>query len=139
MELENLDIATLGDMYLGLENNLELKNALEVELHNRIDNNTNFSREHLVRESIVNRRALEIQFIPTTESYNNYGRNIIVVVSENEDLEGLLQNFASKPPINTFGNIRLRVLIENNLTQELIEALYYDGIDTSHISQILIV
>jgi hypothetical protein len=137
MELENLDIETLGDMYLGLENNPELKSALETELQNRIDNNTNFSREYLVRESIVNNHALGIQFIPNTESYNNYGRNITVAVSENEDLEGLIQNYTANPPINTFGNIRLRVLVDNNLTQEQIEALDNEGIDTSHISHIL--
>lgn len=49
MELKNLDIETLGDIYLGIENNPELKNVIEAELQNRINNNTNFSREHLVQ------------------------------------------------------------------------------------------
>ena len=94
-------------------------------------------QENIWYKSIANRHALGIHFIPTTESYNNYGRNITVTVSENEDLESLFQNFAANPPINTFGNIRLRVLVENNLTPEQIETLDDEGIDTSHISSVL--
>jgi hypothetical protein len=139
MKLENLDTETLGDMYIGLENNPELANAIEVELENRIAINTNYSREHLFRESIINRHALGIHFIPTTESFNNYGSSITVAVSENENLEALLENYAANPPLNTFGNIRLRVLVENNLSQEQIEAIDNEGIDTSHISHIITV
>lgn len=137
MELENLDIDTLCELYIGAENNLILKAEIEEELTNRVANNTNYSRESLVQTSIVNNHALGIQLIPTTESFNKYGRNITVAVSENEELEGLLQNYAANPPINTFGNIRLRVLVPNGLTQAQIEALENDGIDTSHISTII--
>jgi len=126
MELENLNIDTLCELYIGAENNLILKAQIEEELTNRIDNNTNYSRESLVRTSIVNNHALGIQLIPTTESYNNYGRNVTVAVSENEELEGLLQNYAANPPKNTFGNIKLRVLVPNGLTQAQIEALEND-------------
>ena len=139
MKLEKLDTETLGDMYIGLENNPELANAIEVELENRIAINTNYSREYLFRESIINRRALGIHFIPTTESFNNYGSSITVAVSASENLEALLENYSANPPLNTFGNIRLTVLVENNLSQEQIEALNNEGIDTSHISHIITV
>lgn len=137
MELENIDIDTLCEMYIGAENNLLLKSEIGAELANRVANNTNYSRESLVRTSVVNNHALGIQLIPTTESYNSFGRNITVAVSENDELEGLLQNYAANPPINTFGNIRLRVLVPNGLTQAQIDALENEGIDTSHISTIL--
>ncbi|WP_055437647.1 hypothetical protein [Lacinutrix algicola] len=137
MELENLDMETLSDMYLGLSDNLELKIALEAELQSRIGNNTRYSREHLVQNSFMNRGALGIHFIPTTDSYNNYGYNITVTVSENEELEGLVQNALSTPQINTYGNIRLRNLVQGNLTQEQVDALENEGIDISHISHII--
>lgn len=139
MKLENLDTETLGDMYIGLENNPELADAIQVELENRIAINTNYSREHLFRESIINNHALGIHFIPTTESFDNYGSSITAAVSANENLQALLENYAANPQLNTFGNIRLRVLVENNLSQEQIEAIENEGIDTSHISHIFTV
>ncbi|MEW7281317.1 hypothetical protein ABW636_22230 [Aquimarina sp. 2201CG1-2-11] len=137
MDIEKLDIETLGDFYLGFEEDHPLKDPVMTELQKRIDENTNFSKEHLVQMSIVHGRALGINFIPGSESFNNYGRNITVTVSDNEDIEVLLQNYASNPPIYTYGNIRLSVLVAHNLTQEQINSLANEGIDTFHISSVL--
>ena len=124
MELEGLDIQTLGMMYLASENNQVLRAAIGEELQHRIADNNYCSRERLFQISIVQNHSIGINFIPTSDAFNSFGPNITVAVSEeNNDLEELMQNYASNPPINTYGNIRLRVLVPDYLTQEQIDDL----------------
>ena len=137
MELNDMDLEMLIQLYQtdGLDEALRAEVSQELQV--RTANNQQFSREYLFRTSIVQNHALGLNFIPTTEAYSNYGPNITVAVSEdNNDLELLAQNLHRTPPVNTYGNIRLRLLVQNNLSKDQADSLENIGIDTSHIASV---
>lgn len=138
MDLTEFDLNTLEILWQTSNGNLDFKAAVENELRMRIVNNTIYSREYLFNVSQIQNHALGINFIPTSEAYNNYGPNITVsMLLDDEELIELGQNFIANPPVNTFGNIKAKALVKDSLTTDQINNLETIGFDTSNILSVL--
>lgn len=138
MNLTQMELSELNILWQASGGNPALKEAIENELQARIGNNQNFSIEYLFRISMLQNHALGINFIPSSEAYNLYGPNITVsLILEGEELEGIGKNYYAQPPVNSYGNVKVQVLVNENLTPVQIEHLKTEGFNTSDILEIL--
>jgi hypothetical protein len=138
MDLTQLELSALNILWQASGGNPEFKAAIENELQARIANNQNYSIEYLFNISMLQNHALGINLIPSSEAYNLYGPNITVsLILEGDQLEHIGRNYFAQPPVNSFGDIKVEVLVKDNLTPEQIENLKSEGINTSHILEII--
>lgn len=85
--------------------NQELKLQIEAELKRHITTNTRFCKEDFVQQVHVQKKVTNVTFIPTSDSYNEHGRNVTIVkllLSDDEKVQ-LLENLANSLP--TYGEI----------------------------------
>jgi hypothetical protein len=138
MNLLELDVHRLTILWQASGGNPQLKALIETELQNRIVLNKNFSLEYLFKVSKVQNHAITISFIPTTDSYNEYGANVTIdLLLSDSEMKELLKNFSANPPINTFGQIRAKALVKDNLTENQISRLENIGFHTNEILEVL--
>ncbi len=138
MELEKFDLHRLTILWQASNSNLELRKLIEAELKRRIVGNTNFSRECLFQICKMQNHAITISFIPTTDAYRNYGAHVTVdIILSDEEIEEMIQNYSAKPPINTSGQVKAKVLVTDSLTQEQIKGLETIGFHTREILETL--
>ncbi len=138
MTLRELDIHKLTLLWQASGGNPQLKALIESELQNRIVLNKNFSREYLFKVSKILNHAITISFIPTTDSYNEYGANVTIdLLLSDSEMEELLKNLSANPPINTYGQIRAKALVKDNLTENQILRLQNIGFHTNEILEVL--
>lgn len=138
MNLQNLDIHRLSILWQASGGNPQLKRLIEIELQKRVVTNTNFSREYLFKVSKIQNHAITIIFIPTTESFNEYGDNVTVdLLLDDSEFEELIKNYSSNPPINTSGQLRAKVLVKDKLTEQQISRLENIGFHTNEILEVL--
>lgn len=134
MNFQNMDLGHLILLWQTSDGNPELKQQIEIELQNRISNNSNFSREFIFDVTRVRNRACGIEFIPTSEAYRRYGASIVMemLLTEAEFAEMYSNRFA-EPPINTQGIVKARILVNGNLNAEQIESIANTGFHTRDI------
>ncbi|MFA5433871.1 MAG: hypothetical protein WC319_13585 [Candidatus Paceibacterota bacterium] len=138
MDLKTIDLNGLTILWLASGGNPELKALIESELKIRTETNTNFSREYLFKVSKIQNHAITISFIPTTDSYNEYGANVTIdLLLTDIEMEELLKNYSSNPPINTSGQIRAKALVKDNLTVNQLSRLENIGFQTKEILEVL--
>lgn len=138
MDLTQMELSALNTLWQVSGGNPTLKEAIENELQARIANNQNFSIEYLFKISKLQNHSFGINFIPSSEAYNSYGPNITVsLILEGEELEEITENYFAQPPVNSYGNVKVKVLVKDNLTPEQIEDLKTEGFNTSDILEIL--
>jgi hypothetical protein len=138
MDLKTFDLNGLTILWQASGGNPQLKALIESELKIRTDTNTNFSREYLFKVSKVQNHAITISFIPTTDSYNVYGANVTIDLLLNDsDMKELLKNYSANPPINTNGQLRAKLLVKDNLTEDNIKRLEEIGFHTNEILEVL--
>lgn len=138
MELKTLDLNGLTILWQASGGNPELKALIESELKMRIEVNRNFSREYLFKVSKIQNHAITVTFIPTTESFNEYGANVTVdLLLDDSEFEELIKNYSSNTPINTSGQLRAKVLVKDKLTEQQISRLENIGFHTNEILEVL--
>jgi len=138
MNLQDLDAHRLTILWQASGGNPELKVIIENELQKRIATNTNFSREYLFKVSKIQNHAITISFIPTTDSYNEYGANVTIdLLLSNRELEEFLKNYSANPPMNTSGQLRAKALVKDKLTEDQISRLKNIGFHTNEILEVL--
>ena len=138
MNLQEIDVHRLTILWQASGGNPELKVIIEKELQKRIATNTNFSREYLFKLSKIQNHAITISFIPTTDSYNEYGANVTVdLLLSDIEMEELLRNYSSNPPINTNGQLRAKALVKDKLNENQLSRLENIGFHTSEILEVL--
>ena len=138
MNLQDLDAHRLTILWQASGGNPELKVIIENELQKRIATNTNFSREYLFKVSKIQNHAITISFIPTTDSYNEYGANVTIdLLLSNSEMEEFLKNYSANPPINTSGQLRAKALVKDKLNEDQLSRLENIGFHTNEILEIL--
>ncbi|MGQ1947490.1 hypothetical protein ACT3CD_10385 [Geofilum sp. OHC36d9] len=138
MNLQELDVHRLTILWQASGGNLQLKKLIESELQKRIVSNTNFSREYLFKVSKVQNHAITISFIPTTDSYNEYGANVTVdLLLDDVEMEELLKNYSAKSPINTSGQLKAKALVKDRLNENQLSRLENIGFHTKEILEVL--
>lgn len=138
MELEQYDLNGLTILWQASIRNQVLRTAIENELQVRILANKNFSREYLFIVCKVKNHAITVSFIPTSEAYNSYGQHITIdILLDDTEMTEMINNYSSKPPINTAGQIKAKPLVTDGLTDEQIDRLINVGFHTSEILETL--
>jgi len=138
MDLQDFDLDRLTILWQASSGNLDFRNLIENELQNRIVNNDRFSREYLFQVCKVNNRVITISFIPTSEAYNRYGSHVTVDINlTDEELEEMIKNYHTNPPINSTGQIRARAVVTDNLSTDQIRDLAEIGFHTNEILETL--
>lgn len=138
MNLQEYDIHKLTKLWQASNGNPDFKKLVEQELQNQTLANTNFSREYLFKVSKVQKHTITISFIPTTDSYKDYGEYIRVdLLFCDKEIEELLRNYSQIPPINTFGILRAKALDKEKLTEIQIAKLEQKGFHTQEILEVL--
>jgi len=138
MNLQDLDVHRLTILWQASGGNTQLKDLIENELQKRIATNKNFSREYLFKVSKIQNHAITISFIPTTDSYNEYGANVTIdLLLSNSEMEEFLKNYSANPPINTSGQLRAKALVKDKLNEDQLSSLENIGFHTNEILEIL--
>lgn len=115
-----------------------LKEIVVQELRSRIMVNQNFSKEYFFDICKLKGHAVTVSFIPTSNAFRNYGKQVTIhMLLEQDEIAELSKNYSSVPPVNTFGLLKAKALIEDNLTPEQIMRLEKIGFHTSEVLQIL--
>ncbi|MGZ5244695.1 MAG: hypothetical protein ACXWEY_16655 [Bacteroidia bacterium] len=134
MNLTNLTLDSLWTFLDACTANPLLKSKIEAELQHRIPPTKKFSREYLYSVNIVGKKALIIYFIPATDSFEQYGRKIVVnMVLDDETKEALSKNYASKPTVRSHGKVKADSLIIEGITEEQRKLLKTQGFNTEDI------
>lgn len=111
MNIHEMDIKTLMIIWETSHRNLFLKNQIEIELQKRIPNNNIFYREYFFNICKIKDHAITVFFLPTSNAFKNYGKNISIdVIYSDEEINELVRNYRSEPSIKTFGMIRAKIL-----------------------------
>jgi hypothetical protein len=132
--LKELDLHSLATLWQTSARNELLRASIEGELKNLIPSNNKFSREYLFQVCKIKNHAIGISFIPTTEAYQRYGPNVTIdVILSNQEMEEMIKNYSSKPPINTSGQVKAKALVTGGLTEEQIMNLENIGFHTNEI------
>lgn len=138
MELKTFDLNRLTILWQASGGNPELKALIESELKIRTEGNTKFSREYLFKISKIQKHAITISFIPTTDSYNEYGANLTIdLLLSDSEIEELLKNYSENPPINSSGQLRAKALVKDKLNEDQVSRLENIGFQTNEILEVL--
>ena len=135
--MEKLNLSELTIYWEASDENLVLKSSIESEMQKRIASNRQYSREFLFKKSIVEKHSIGIIFLPTTESYKYYGQNITIeILLDESEFKVIYTNYSSKPPINTEGRLKAKLLVKDNLNESQIERLRTIGFHTNEILEV---
>lgn len=137
MDLKQLDLFNLNTLWEASSDNIDLKTKLENEFQVRIENNQQYSREDLFEISIIEKHAMGIWFIPTSNAYNSYGPHVTVsLILNKEELSSIGKNLILKPRVRTFGVVKVEVLVSRRFTSSQVEKLKQEGFNTNEILRI---
>jgi hypothetical protein len=138
MNLQELELTHLVTLLEAAGGNALLRSQIESELHNRIQNNTNYSREYFFDISKIKNHAITVSFIPTSKSFGMYGPSLTIdIVLTDEEMQEMTKNYSSNPPINTAGIIKAKILVKDNLSDEQIANASDVGFHTNEVFEIL--
>jgi hypothetical protein len=138
MSLKEIETEQLVMLWQASDGNPLLKQQIESEFQNRIANNSNFSREYFFEICKVKKHAITVSFIPTSDSYNNYGPHLTIdIILTDEELQEQIRNYSAKPPLHTSGQIKAKVLIKDNLSKQQITRAAEVGFHTKDVFEVL--
>lgn len=138
MDLRNYDLKGLSILWDTSVLNPALRLSIEIELKSRISINQGFTIEFLFQHCIMRNHAINVSFIPTSNAYASYGREVTVnILFDDIEKEKLLMRVLKEPNIQTFGQVRAKALLPEKLTIEQIEQLENVGFQTNEILEIL--
>jgi len=133
-----MDTASLTLLWGASVHNPEFKKAIEEELKLRIEKNKNFSREYFFKVCTINNHAITLKFIPTSNSFKNYGEHVtITIILDANEVKELMNNYSSDPPINTYGQLKAKLLVTDDHTPEQIQNIATNGFNTGDIFEVL--
>jgi len=137
MEFKEMNISQLSALWEVSEGNVVIRNAIENELEVRRANNNSFSIEYIYKVCKKQNHAMNVTFIPASEAYKSFGKHITmdILVTEEEALV-IYEHMYATPPINTYGYVKAKSLISNELTNEQAEELAYRGFHTGDIAEV---
>lgn len=137
MNLSNINLGALVDLWHTSYKNPILKSQIEVELQKRIPGNDKFYREYFFQICKIKNSAITIYFIPTSDAYKSYGASLgIDIILSDEELGELIKNYSSKPIIKTGGIIRAKILGKTNLTLHQITMIAEEGFDLRNVYEV---
>ena len=133
MDLLNQTLDSLYIIWEGTEEGSTERERVEKELQYRVKTNKKYSIEDIFYFS--RRHAIGIYFIPSTESFSIYGKQIIVepIISE-EDLSKIINNHTNN--IKTYGYVKAKSLVTQMLSKEQIDKLEKIGFQTCEVFEI---
>jgi hypothetical protein len=138
MNISTIDLGGLVTLWKVSDGNPPLKLELENELQQRISQNFNFSREAFFEISKVKNHAIGVSFIPTSDAFREYGENVTIdMLLTDDEMKEMIINYSSKPPVNSQGWIRCKVLVKDGLNDDQIKALETTGFHTRDVFEIL--
>lgn len=138
MDILKIDIGQLIMLWQASDGNPELKQQIEIEFQNRIATNSNFSLEYCFQICIIEKHAITIYFIPTSEAYKRYGSDLTIdMLLSDEETQNLMKSYSAKT--QTTGIVKGKVLVTGNLTKEQIAQAASIGFHTGDISEMLVV
>jgi len=89
------------------DGNPELKQQIEEELAIEINQNESYCRETVFHLSHIQNKAVSIEFIPTSKSFNQYGQYVTINLRlTEEEIEDLTNNLLPDGNKRTFGSLR---------------------------------
>jgi hypothetical protein len=134
INLKQFDLEGLSTLWRASESIPEFRQEIEAELKNYINANKNFSREFIFRICKAQNHALGVNFIPSSEAFNEYGHNITIdMLASKEEMLEMVSNCYSSPPKNTHGRVKATYLPTDGLSPAQIELLATKGFDTRDI------
>lgn len=138
MNLQKIDIGQLNMLWEVSDGNPSLKHEIEIEFQNRITSNTNFSREYFFDICKIKNHAITVSFIPTSDAFRVYGPQMTIdIILSDEETKEIIKNYSAKPPVQTSGFIKARVLVNGKLTGEQIIKAAEIGFHTKDIFETL--
>jgi len=138
LNLHEIEIGQLVMLWQVSDGNPLLKQQIETELQNRIANNSNFSREYFFEICKIKNHAITVSFIPTSDSYEIYEPHLTIdIILNDEEMQEQIKNYSAKPPIQTNGLIKAKVLVKDNLTSGQITKAAETGFHTRDIFETL--
>lgn len=137
MDLKSYDINKLTTIWKTSTDKPELQKTIGLLLKEKSLSNQEYSKEYLFGLNQIEKRALEIFFIPGTESFKKYGSNVTVDLSlDDNEFEILLTNRNPNSVQNTYGQLKTKVLVKKELTEEQISELAKTGVNTNDILKV---
>ncbi len=116
MNLNDIKIETLALLWETSAGNASLITQIEDVFQQKLNNNTDYSKEFLYHLTINKRKVFTANFIPTSEAFKKLGKYIVVLelsLTEEEEKQ-LLINLYSKPSKHTYGEVTAKILTENS-------------------------
>jgi hypothetical protein len=106
MDLKSYDIDKLATIWKASTDKPELQKTIELLLKEKSLSNQQYSKEYLFGLNQIEQRALEIFFIPGTESFKKFGSNVTLDLSLNDnEYAELLTNRNPDSRQNTYGQL----------------------------------
>ena len=118
MNLCEMDSESLALLWEISHSNAAFRLQIETIFQNKINTNTDYSKEFLYYLTKTGRKVCSVSFIPTSESFKKLGKYVIVlelILSKDEEQQFLI-NWYGKPQKYTNGEVTARVLLENSQT-----------------------
>lgn len=120
-----------------IEDFIYCTNEIKIEIKNKWDGKSIFSREYIFQITKILNRPLLFELRPNSVAYKLYGKTIVGCGIYDDSLEKeLLANLITKPPINTNGNVRIEVTVPKDIKKDKIDLLKTKGIETIDIFQV---
>ena len=114
MDIKGMDNDQLAMLWELSQRAPELKQLIEAELEKRIATNKSVTKEFLFE--IVRRKVASVNFIPTSNAFERYGKYVTVleIVLNDEQKADMLLGIVSVPTKNTFGDITCKILSDED-------------------------
>jgi len=122
--------------YKELEASVELE-IIGAEIINRTKDKLNWSREELFRNFGIGNKFIQVNFIPSSNAYQQYGPNVHVSLHypQNELLE--IVNLMKDPNSRTDGAVYFEVVLGDDLSKRQIQSLKEVGVMSSEIDKVV--
>ncbi len=135
--LQNMDTATLVQLYENAEYNSHLKLQLEIEISRRKKKNTKYSLEDIFHINKTLNKVITLFLYPSSDSYKIIGNNVTINLNLSKtELGVMLKNAYVSPVKKTYGKLSITVLNRSLYDKSQLEEIEKIGIDTEDIYEI---
>lgn len=112
------------------------KEEIRIELKKRIDANFKYSIEYFFNKLAIEGKTLIIYFIPSSESYYNFGLSITIVKSihTDDDVKEFITKVKENKMTTTYGNVKVQS--NNNLSEAQHTLLQGEGFNSKDVSNV---
>jgi len=145
--IKDYNYRLVSDELISNEENIFLKSRIDYfncciseikkEIQKKWDGKSIYSREYIFNITKILNGVLSFEFRPNSIGYSKYGKEVIGFGIYKKSLEKeLFSNLSSNPPINTNGNVRIKVSDEVSCSKKIIRQLATEGFETVDVFQV---